>query len=509
VERNEIEATMVFLSEKIDNAFTNSSIARRLRSSDWGRCLRNRNVQTALRISLSYALVAGFWSLVFDRLLEMFVSDPQQLTRLVSYKGVSFVAVTTLLIYTLLWRELRTQRHEETNRRLAEINSLQRLTAALLQQQTLDDVLPLVCSEAQQLTGAQGARLLLLENEAWLRVFHQTGHVVPILERVPIGDSLSGLAMVQKKSVRINDPAHSPQLIQPHPALKSLVASPLLIDGEVIGTLHVMNKPGGFTEDDTRLLGLFANQAAIAIANARLHEQAKQLAVVKERQRLARELHDSVTQVLYSVILYADATRLALAADKKAEATENLQELRTLVRQAMADMRLLLFRLHPPVLEDEGLVAALQARLEAIEARAGLQIDLRAEGENTLPIAIEEELYKIALEALNNVVKHAKAEHVTVHLLFTDQHCGMTILDDGVGFDPVTAQGEGGLGLRSIAERAQQIGGHLLVESALTQGTKLQVTVKTQQQAPMTQAPHQLRPEGLSPKDFTKNTERT
>ena len=159
---------------------------------------------------------------------------------------------------------------------------------------------------------------------------------------------------------------------------------PLLLNDEVIGTLHVVNKPNGFTADDMRLLGLFAEQAAIAIVNARLHEQAKQLAVVKERQRLARELHDSVTQVLYSILLYADATRLALAANKQAEATENLQELRTLARQAMADMRLLLFRLHPPVLEDEGLVAALQARLETIETRAGLQVDLQVEGEHTV-----------------------------------------------------------------------------------------------------------------------------
>ncbi|RIK40735.1 MAG: hypothetical protein DCC55_14145 [Chloroflexi bacterium] len=389
---------------------------------------------------------------------------------------------------------LRTQHQEETNRRLAEVSSLQRLTAALLQQQTLDDVLALVCSEAQQLTGAQGARLLLLENETWLRVFHQTGHVVPKLERVPLGDSLSGLGVLQKKPLRINDPANSPQLIQPHPDLKSLLAMPLLLKGEVIGTLHLVNKSGGFTEDDTRILGLFTDQAAIAIANAQFHEQTKQRAVINERQRLARELHDSVTQVLYSVILYADATRLALAADKKAEASENLQELRTLARQAMADMRLLLFRLHPPVLEDEGLVAALQARLEAIEARAGLQIDLRAEGENTLPIAMEEELYKVALEALNNVVKHAKAEQVTVHLLFTDQGCVLTIQDDGVGFDPVTVQG-GGLGLRSIAGRVQQIGGNLLVESAPRQGTKLQVAVNIPPEAPVTQATHSLRAE--------------
>ena len=125
-----------------------------------------------------------------------------------------------------------------------------------------------------------------------------------------------------------------------------------------------------------------------------------------------------------------------------------------------------------------------------------MQIDLRVEGENRLPIAIEDELYKIAQEALNNVVKHAKAEQVTVDLHFTDQACWMTIQDDGIGFEPATAQG-GGLGLRSIAERVQQLGGDLLVESRPTQGTKLQVMVKTQL-APIPQAADRLRPKESS-----------
>lgn len=273
------------------------------------RCLRNHHIQTAFRISLAYALLASFWIFVFDHRLEIFVSDQAQLTRLEIGRGVSFVAVTTLFLYTLLWRELRLPRYEETNLHLAEINTLKRLTAVLLQQQALDDVLPLVCSEAQQLTGAQGARLLLLENEVWLRGFHQTGNVMPILESLAFDNLLSGLAVLQKKAVLTNDPANSHQILQPHADLQSLLAIPLLINDEVIGTLHVVNKPGGFTEDDTRILGLFTEQAAIAIVNARLHEQAKQQAIVKERQRLARELHDSVTQVLYSLILYADATR--------------------------------------------------------------------------------------------------------------------------------------------------------------------------------------------------------
>ena len=505
--------------------------------------MKSNNAQTAWRITFAYALLVSFWIFVSDWLLGLFVPAVQPVARLATYQGGLFVTVTTLLVYGLVRREFRTrpvpvrqahgepvrqahgepvrqahgepvltnpvatvmpttaamtpanvQLETETHQRLAESTRLQHLTAALLQQPTLDDLLPLVCREAQQLTGADGARLLLLENEAWLRVFHQTGNVMPNLERIPLGNTLTEQALLPQKAVLTNEPATFSPFFQPYSALKSLVVIPLLFKNEVIGALHVVNKPSGFTEDDTRILSLFVEQATIAIANARLHEQAKQLAVTKERQRLARELHDSVTQVLYSVILYADATRLALAADKKAEASENLHELRILARQAMADMRLLLFRLHPPVLEEEGLVAALQARLEAIEARAGLQIDLRVEGENHLPIAMEDELYKIAQEALNNVVKHAKAEQVTVHLHFADQTCRMTIQDDGIGFDPATIQGGGGLGLRSIAERVKQLDGTLRLESTPGGGTTVQVMVKTHLVVAQPQAADRLRP---------------
>lgn len=489
--------------------------------------MKNNNVQTAWRISVLYAFLVSCWILISDYLLGLFVPDPQPIIRLATYQGVIFVAITTLLIYLLVLRAVRlhqvqvlvnqtatpaeaalatsmaySQPYSELHQRLADSKRLQSLTAALLQQKTLDDVLPLVCLEAQQLTSAGGARLLLLENEAWLRVFHQTGNVMPNLERIPIGNVHPDVALLSKTAVIANDPTHFSPLFQPYPDLKSLVAIPLLLNGEVIGTLQVVNKPGGFTEADTHLLRLFADQAAIAITNAQLHEQTKQQAVAKERQRLASELHDSVTQVLYSVILYADATRLALAADKKSEAAANLHELRTLARQAMADLRLLLFRLHPPELEEEGLVVALQARLEAIEARAGLRIDLRVEGENSLPIAIEDVLYKVAQEALNNVVKHAKAEQVTVHLHFTEQQCQLTIQDDGVGFDPAIAQGGGGMGLRSIAERIQQIGGKLRIESKLTQGTKLQIVVQTHLVASRPVAADRLRPAAFSPQTF-------
>ncbi len=213
-------------------------------------------------------------------------------------------------------------------------------------------------------------------------------------------------------------------------------------------------------------------------AEEALEEQAREQAVAAERSRLARELHDSVTQALYSVTLYAEATRLALLAEKPQVAAENVQELHNMAREAMVDMRMLIFELHPPVLEEEGLIAALQARLASVESRARLQTEIRVEGERRLPMLVEEELFRIALEALNNVLKHAGAGQVVVDLKFEGEGVCLKVTDDGVGFDPAMALRSGGMGLLGIKQRVERIHGSFAIESAPDEGTTLRVEVR-------------------------------
>jgi signal transduction histidine kinase len=148
-----------------------------------------------------------------------------------------------------------------------------------------------------------------------------------------------------------------------------------------------------------------------------------------------------------------------------------------MAREAMVDMRMLIFELHPPVLEEEGLVAALQARLAAVESRAGLEVQFRSEGERRMPLFIEEELFWVAVEAFNNVIKHAKAYRVTVDLHFEDQRVCLAIADDGLGFDLTGASESGGMGLDSMKERVARIKGKLKITSTLGQGTTVQVEV--------------------------------
>jgi signal transduction histidine kinase len=148
-----------------------------------------------------------------------------------------------------------------------------------------------------------------------------------------------------------------------------------------------------------------------------------------------------------------------------------------MTHEAMREMRLLVFELHPLILEKEGLVAALQARLAAVEGRSGLKTEIRLEGEQRLPIAIEEELYRIAQEALNNITKHARAMMVQIDLKVSQENVCLEIKDDGMGFDLEAARSSGGMGLRGMEERTQKIGGVLAIESTPGAGTRLSVNI--------------------------------
>jgi PAS domain S-box-containing protein len=262
--------------------------------------------------------------------------------------------------------------------------------------------------------------------------------------------------------------------------VRSWMGVPLTVRGRVLGMLSLAHHEIGYYEEkDAQLAQAFANQAAIAMHNAELSHQAQMAAVADERSRIARELHDSVTQAIYGVTLYADATRLALEAGETDIVAENLTELRAMAREAMLDMRLLIFELRVPILEEEGLVTALQTRLEAVETRSGVHADFQVQGERRLPPALETELYRIAQEALTNVVKHARANQVTVSLRYDEVQVCLEIADDGVGFE-TDADQSGGMGLRNIGERVRKIGGELLVQSTPGRGTILRITVTSQ-----------------------------
>lgn len=180
--------------------------------------------------------------------------------------------------------------------------------------------------------------------------------------------------------------------------------------GRVVGVFSVLGESGRqFRPDEVTLLASIADQVGVAVENARLYQQAEQLAVMEERERLAHDLHNSVTQSLYSLTLLAEASRRLIRTKELDLAGDYITRLGETAQDALKEMRLLVYKLRPPALEKEGLVGAIQQRLGAVERRAGVKAQLIASDPITLSAPLEEGLYRIAQEALNNALKHAKA----------------------------------------------------------------------------------------------------
>ncbi len=300
--------------------------------------------------------------------------------------------------------------------------------------------------------------------------------------RLKVGVSgLTGWVAGTGESLIVPDVREDPRYIEMRGSgTRSELLVPIKAQDRVIGVLDVQSDElDAFSGGDLMVLRALADQAAIAILNARLYEQTKQLAVIEERQRLARDLHDSVTQSMYGVTLYAEAATRLLRSGNVELATEHLAQLRQTGQEALQEMRLLVFELRPPVLEEEGLVAGLQARLDAVEGRSGLATDLAADLPESLSAETEETLYRIAQEALNNCLKHAGASRIGVRLWQEGGKTMMIVSDDGAGFDPAAAEVGPGMGLRGMAERAAELGGSLRVDSEPGRGTLVGVEVPT------------------------------
>jgi signal transduction histidine kinase len=263
--------------------------------------------------------------------------------------------------------------------------------------------------------------------------------------------------------------------------LQLVICIPLIAHGRMVGSINLGSRTRRLiAPEQESLLAAIGHQIGVAVENARLYEQAQQLAVMKERNRLARDLHDSVTQALYGVTLYAEAAARQLLSGQMEMAAGHLGEIRKTAQESLREMRLLIFELRLPMLKKEGLAAALQARLESVEGRVGLKTEFSAVGNGRLKPEIEEGLYRIAQEALNNALKHAHATRVSVSLNQCDQAVTLEIVDDGRGFDPAEVRERGGFGLRGMEERALRLGGELAVQSSPGEGTRVRMEVGPQ-----------------------------
>jgi len=261
--------------------------------------------------------------------------------------------------------------------------------------------------------------------------------------------------------------------------VRSWLGVPLMVKERIIGILRVDHEmPNYFNQQDAQLVLAFANQAAVAIENARLYERAQTLAALEERQRLARELHDSVSQALYGIALGSRTARTLLdrPETEKDQLAGPLDYVLSLAEAGLVEMRALIFELRPESLESEGLVAALNKRVEAISARHQIEVRLDLCDEPPIPLMMKESLYRVAQEALQNIIKHAHATSVGVKMVCDNGTLRLEVKDNGAGFDS-KQEFPGHFGLHTMRERIERLGGEFTIESSPQEGTRIYAEV--------------------------------
>lgn len=384
-------------------------------------------------------------------------------------------------------RQLNAELEQRVAERTRELATLLQVASNVASTLELKPLLHLILEQLRTVVAYSGAAIFTLIDDQALRLLLYTGPIPQAELRYswPLAyDQVNAQVIRHRQPLIIPDTHADTPLARayqvtagPHLGyMHAWMGVPLIVKEQVIGMLGFdHDQPHYYTPHHAELALAFASHAAIAIENARLYEQARALASLEERQKLARELHDSVSQALYGISLGAQTARVLLDSDPS-QVAKPLDYVVDLADAALTEMRALIFELRPKSLETEGLVAALTKQAEATHARHRLVVNTRFCEEPPLSMPIKEALYRITQEALHNIVKHAHATQVDLQLACDPTHLQLEIKDNGQGFD-ASGTFPGHLGLRSMRERAEQVGGHFTLESAKGMGTRICVEI--------------------------------
>jgi signal transduction histidine kinase len=351
---------------------------------------------------------------------------------------------------------------------------------------SVEEVLQRLVDVARELAGARYAALGLPDGEGGFARFLTSGmseELIASFGPLPRQHGVLGAMLETPEPYRTHDIHDHPRFRgwwpEGHPDMRSFLGVPIVAADEVIGAFYLTEKIGepDFGDEDSELIGLLAGHAAIAITNARLYERARELSIVAERNRLALDLHDVVSQKLFGLLLTAEAAGTLFERDPQA-AREQLGKLTGLAREALEELRSLVFELRPPDLESDGLCGALRKHVDVVRRVHGCAIDVQVDDGVPTDLARDREVLRIAQEALQNALKHAGAELVAVRLQTDDGRLRLEIEDDGVGFDPASATVRSrSLGMTSMRERAARLGGRLVVRSQPGVGTRVTLEI--------------------------------
>ncbi|MFE1251059.1 GAF domain-containing sensor histidine kinase [Streptomyces sp. NPDC058735] len=352
------------------------------------------------------------------------------------------------------------------------------------------DVLKTIVASARELLDAQYAALGVPDENGGFAQFVVDGvseEQWKAIGPLPRQHGILAAMLHEARAERIADVRKDPRFEgwpKAHPDLVDFLGLPIRDGDEVIGALFLANKNCprpegrcGFTADDEDLLGILAQHAAIALTNARLYERSRELTIAEERSRLAHELHDAVSQKLFSLRLTAQAAT-ALVDRDPARAKGELHQVAVLAAEAADELRAAVVELRPAALDEDGLVATLRTQIQVLDRAHSARVTFTGHGVKALPASQEEAVLRVAQEALHNALRHSGGSRVEVALERRGNGAVLRVRDDGDGFDPGAVRRAGRhLGLVSMRDRASGAGGTLTVESAPGKGTTIEMEV--------------------------------
>ncbi|MBC8509660.1 MAG: GAF domain-containing protein [Chloroflexi bacterium] len=430
------------------------------------------------------------------------------------FSGLVIVALLTGFVYLSINRQARlteavrqrtreiarinTSLEQRVERRTSELATLLRISRDVASTLELDLLVSLILERLKEIVTYAAAAIFLVEQnrKGEIRLIRYSGPLQQ--DELPTHWELEG-ADHYREVFRLREPVIIPDVQADTPFARAWrytldkylgqapefihcwMGVPMVVKNRTLGILILHHEQqNSYTERHAELAMAFASQVSLAIENAQLYEQAQQVAVMRERQRLARELHDSVSQALYSIALGAKTAqtlteRSRIDEQAKAGLAEPIEHVLSLAESALVEMRALIFELRPESLELEGLVAALTKQAEAHQARHKIPVTIDLCAEPPLSIEKKQALFRVSQEALHNIGKHAMASQITMRLTLEDNLARLEMIDNGKGFNPT--QPSSGLGLRSMQERVEHTGGIFDLDSTPGHGTKIMAQI--------------------------------
>ena len=398
------------------------------------------------------------------------------------------LAALGIVIFTLVILRRLDAAQERVIRQNRQLAALDEASIMIASELSLDRVLQRITDIVRNLSGARYAALGVLGQDGYLTNLISSGLTPEERARIgqlPRNHGILGTMLREGRPVRVSDVSREPArsgFPPNHPRMKKLMGVPIVSGSTIIGDLYLADKLDGsdFNDDDERLIVLLAAHAAVAIENARLHEQVQKLAAYEERTRIARELHDGSIQSIYAVTLILEDAADLLASDPGAararldEAIDALNGVITELRGYISDLR---SRLAPSSLTE------MLADLIALHRRnTQMDIEFSAEGQFDTDAELSWQIIQLAREALANIARHARASKVWVQLAGDGEHLTLRVTDNGRGFDPTATRSQG-YGLRNMRERVAALGGSVTIESIPGEGTALTFSIPIPQGA--------------------------